>query len=449
VIRGKYRVEGLIGQGGMAYVVAAWHLHLEQRVAIKLHQPGTYEQGVAVVRFLREARVLSRLEGDHFARVLDVDTLESGPPFIVMEYLEGADLSRLLRERGPLPLHEIAGWVRQACVALEQAHAMGIIHRDIKPANVFLAQKRGGEAVIKVLDFGISKLIEQTRITQEAVGMGSAEYTSPEQMRSAYHVDARGDLWSLGVVMYELATGVTPFHADGIGEVAAAVLLKDPLPPRQLRPDLLPAFEAVILRCLEKDPARRFASAAALGAALAPFTRALASPALAAPATSTARAAPAVPALPWRSIAAGVAVAVIATGVVVAAFLIGRRGASPAAVAAARFTLDADTLHDTATKLTWQRAPARGNMDWASAKAYCARQSGSLRLPEADELDGLLAVTRVSPPIDAAGFPTEPSDVFWSATPAGPGAAVVVHFSKGGSRGTSVISGRNRVRCVR
>jgi eukaryotic-like serine/threonine-protein kinase len=444
VIRGKYRVERLLGQGGMAYVVAAWHLHLEQRVAIKLLRPQTAEQGEVVERFLREARAASRLEGVHITRVLDVDTLDGGPPFIVMEYLEGADLAQILHDRAPLPVHDVADWVRQACVGIAEAHALGIVHRDIKPANLFLAQKRSGEAVVKVLDFGISKLLEDTRITQAAVGMGSAEYMSPEQMRSAGDVDARTDLWSLGVTLYELCTGATPFHADTTAQVGAAVLTREPIPPRRLRPDLPAGLEAVILRCLDKDPSLRFAGAPELCAALAPFAasplRHVTKP------PPSARRTPEPRAGLGFSPMAGVAVAVLAVVVVAVAFVVGR-GSGPAA-APGRFALDGGTLHDDETGLTWQQKPAPGSMDWASAKAYCSRQSGGFRLPEVDELTGLLAITAVSPPVDPVSFSTTAVDVFWSASAAGPGAASVVHFSTGG-RGTSVISERNRVRCVR
>ena len=441
VLRGKYRVERLLGQGGMAYVVSAWHLHLEQRVAIKLLRPETVLEGEVATRFLREARAASRLEGRHVTRVLDVDRLDDGLPFIVMEYLEGADLAQILQTRAPLPVHDVATWVRQACTGIAEAHALGIVHRDLTPANLFLAQKRGGEAVVKVLDFGISKLLEDTRITREAVGMGSAEYMSPEQMRSAGDVDARTDLWSLGITLYELCTGATPFHAESIAQVGAAVLTREPTPPRQRRPDLPPGLEAVILRCLDKDPARRFAGALQLASALAPFTVA------AAPVTGLP---PPAPSPPPRGFSArvGVAVSVLATALVVVAFVVGRGRAAGTPSPAARFELDGGTLHDEESSLTWQRKPAPGSMDWASAKAYCAHQSGDFRLPEVEELMGLLAVTTATPPLDPASFSTTAVDVFWSGSPAGPGAASVVHFSSG-RRGTSVISERNRVRCVR
>ncbi len=263
-----------------------------------------------------------------------------------------------------------------------------------------------------MLDFGISKLLEDTRITQVAVGMGSAEYMSPEQMRSAGDVDTRTDLWSLGVTLYELCTGATPFHAESIAQVGAAVLVQDPAPPRQRRPDLPAGLEAVILRCLDKDPDRRFASAADLGAALEPFTsatpaaRSSAAPPISAPRpippTRAFAAFPAPPAPPAArpaggaasgfSVLAGVAIAVVAVVLVAVAFVVGRGGGSGASSAASRrFELDAGTLYDGDSKLTWQRKPAPGSMDWASAKGYCARQGRGFRLPEVEELTGLLA----------------------------------------------------------
>jgi eukaryotic-like serine/threonine-protein kinase len=491
VIRGKYRVERLLGTGGMAYVVAALHLHLGQRVAIKLLRPETVQHPEVVQRFLREARASSRLESPHVARVTDVDVLDGGAPFIVMEYLEGEDLSQVLASRGPVPVPDAAGWVREACAGVAEAHALGIVHRDLKPANLFLAQKRG-ERVVKVLDFGISKLLEDTRLTQSEVGMGSAEYMSPEQMRSAADVDVRGDVWSLGVTLYELTTGKTPFHADGVGQVAIAILTKDPAPPRSVRPELPPSFEAVVMRCLEKDPGLRYPSASALADALAPFVLAASAPAASAPSpvtpaprtlvsgvpprplpptisspiaapaqttpwasssglSSMPKPAPAPPrAAPW-GIIAGAGLSVLAAGVVAAAFAFGRQGApgaaSSASAVAGRYTIDGATVRDASTGLVWQRAPAPGNLDWESAKEHCARQKGGFRLPDIDELSGLVPITKASPPADPS-FTTTPADVFWSSSPAGRGAAMVIHFSTG-KRGTSVVSGLNRVRCVR
>jgi eukaryotic-like serine/threonine-protein kinase len=455
VVRGKYRVERLLGQGGMAYVVSAWHIHLEQRVAIKLLRPEIVEQPEVIERFLREARAASRLEGNNVARVLDVDTLDTGSPFIVLEYLEGSDLAHVLIDRAPLPPDEVAGWVQQACSAVAEAHALGVIHRDLKPANLFLAKKRSGETLIKVLDFGISKLLEDTRITQTAVGMGSAEYMSPEQMKSATDVDARSDIWSLGVTLYELLTGKTPFHAEGVGQVAAAVLMKDPAPPRKRRPDIPAGLEAVILRCLDKDPDRRFAGAGDLYAALAPFARA--APAVPPPPPSVQRPSPTLidPPAPGKvqalPVLVGAGIAVLALSVVVAAFAFGRgkggAGAGQASPSAHRFQISGDTLLDTETHLAWQRKPMQGTADWSKAKAHCNHAGEGFRLPELEELSGLLPVT-APPAVDPVGFTATPLDVYWSAKQAGPSSAMVVRFSDG-KQWSNVISTPNRVRCVR
>lgn len=434
ILRQKYRLEELLGQGGMAVVHAATHLTLQQRVAIKLLKPGTPRQPEVIERFLREARAASRMEGLNVARVLDVETLDDGTPFIVMELLDGCDLAALVRRR-QLSCAEAVGYVREACQAIAEAHALGIIHRDVKPANLFLAKKRTGEPVIKVLDFGISKLSEDTRITEQHTGMGSAEYMSPEQMRSAGDVDGRTDVWSLGVTLYELVTGRTPFHADTVGNVLAYVLARDPAPPRQHRPDLPAGLEAVILRCLEKDPAKRYPTVAALSAALAPFATA------AAPAGSTAA-----PAKRGISPIAGVSIGIAALIVLIIAFGLGRGRGSPPAPD--RFTLEADTLVDHEKKLTWQRHPASSAMDWSSARSHCLRVGGGYRLPTAEELKSLVQVTTTSPPLDPESFPTSAIDVFWSGTNAGPGAAWAVHFSTGRTA-ESVVSARNRVRCVR
>jgi serine/threonine-protein kinase len=271
----------------MGVVVAATHVHLDQRVALKFVQPAVSSNPHATERFLREARAAVRLKSQHVARVLDVGTLDNGTPYIVMEFLEGSDHGRVLANRGSLPVESAVDYVLQACEAVAEAHSLGIVHRDLKPQNLFLTQHIGGAPMIKVLDFGISKLTvplgssrsSRHALTQTASVMGSPLYMAPEQMRSSRTADPRADIWALGVVLYELLTGGVPFDADSMPELCLKVVEETARPIEELRPDVPPALRAVIARCLEKDPARRFSDAAALATALEPFANAASRPA--------------------------------------------------------------------------------------------------------------------------------------------------------------------------
>ncbi|UQA62754.1 serine/threonine-protein kinase [Polyangium aurulentum] len=273
VLAGKYRVERVLGMGGMGVVVAATHLDLREVRAIKLMRP-ELASDQAVERFLREARAVVRLRSEHVAEVYDVGRLESGAPYIVMEMLEGQDLSALLKERGKLPVDEAVLYVAQACHALDEAHEAGIVHRDLKPGNLFLTRRADGSPCIKVLDFGISKHLSY-RGEEEMTGareiMGSPLYMAPEQMRAARTVDARADVWALGAILYKMVTGRAPFQAATVPEIFAATLGKQVRPPSFIRPELSKDFDAVILRCLDKIAQRRYGSAAELLAALRPF----------------------------------------------------------------------------------------------------------------------------------------------------------------------------------
>ncbi|WP_437839590.1 protein kinase domain-containing protein [Sorangium sp. So ce1153] len=278
ILSGKYRVERILGQGGMGVVVAALHEQLHQRVAIKLLHPGANAE--MVERFVREARAAVRLKSEHVARVLDVGTLETGAPFMVMEYLDGSDLQQTLRERGPLELEEAVGYVLEACEAIAEAHAAGIIHRDLKPANLFLARGADGSGMVKVLDFGISKALAEPSaaggepelgLTKTAMVLGSPLYMAPEQMRSARTVDTRADIWSLGAILYQLLTARVPFDATSLSELILMINTEAPPSPSTFRRDLPPGLEAAILRCLEKDVAKRFRSVAELAVAIVDF----------------------------------------------------------------------------------------------------------------------------------------------------------------------------------
>ena len=277
ILAGKYRVERVLGVGGMGVVVAALHLALDERVAIKFLLPEALTNAEAVARFAREARAAVKIKSQHVARVIDVGTLETGAPYMVMEFLKGQDLSNHLRQHGALPIADAVDFVLQACEALAEAHALGIVHRDLKPANLFLTTLADGSPCVKVLDFGISKVTNPAAsgpdlgMTKTQAVMGSPLYMSPEQMASSRDVDGRADLWALGTILYELVTGRVPFNADTMPQLCAMILQYPPDPPQSLRPDLPDGLVQVMLRCLEKDRNRRFGNVADLATALAPF----------------------------------------------------------------------------------------------------------------------------------------------------------------------------------
>jgi eukaryotic-like serine/threonine-protein kinase len=275
VLAGKYRVEKLLGVGGMGMVVSAHHIQLDEKVALKFLAHDALKVPEAVARFIREARAATKIKSEHVVRIIDVGSFESGEPYMVMEYLEGSDLGALIRDSGPLPPEVAAEYLLQACEALAEAHALGIIHRDLKPSNLFLTRRRDGSPLVKVLDFGISKVASGSSsgpdlgLTKTTAMMGSPLYMSPEQMASARDVDARTDLWALGAILYELLAGVPPFNADTLPQLCAAVLQQEPEPLRARRPELPPAAETIVARCLRKSPAERYANVAELAVALA------------------------------------------------------------------------------------------------------------------------------------------------------------------------------------
>ncbi len=271
----KYRIENVLGVGGMGYVLGARHLQLDERVALKLLLDEGARRPETVARFLREGQAAVKIRSEHVGRVLDVASYD-GIPFIVMEYLEGADLAALLEERGPLPDKLVVDYVLQACEALAEAHAQRIVHRDLKPANLFLTTRSDGRDCIKVLDFGISKILapegaEDAAMTRTSATMGTPLYMSPEQLMSSRNVDARTDLWSLGVILFELIAGRPPFVASSVAELGAKVLTSAPPDLRQLVPTTPAGLAEAVATCLRRDVRERFPTVAELADALAPY----------------------------------------------------------------------------------------------------------------------------------------------------------------------------------
>jgi serine/threonine-protein kinase len=275
IIADRYRVDAILGKGGMGVVVAATQIDLLVPRAIKVMHPIYIKERKVVERFVWEARAAARLHNEHVVAVHDFGRLPSGVPFIVMDLLQGQDFSAICESRGRLGVGEAVLYVLQAAEAIRQAHEAGIVHRDIKPANLFLTHRPDGSPCVKVLDFGISKHddAEDLDLTRAGEMLGSPPYMSPEQIRSTSSVDSRTDVWALGAILYKLLTGRTPFHAVTIPRVILSILDEKPVkPPSVLRPSLPPALDAIIVRCLEKDPDRRMPSVSALMDALRAFT---------------------------------------------------------------------------------------------------------------------------------------------------------------------------------
>lgn len=273
VVADKYLVESALGHGGMGQVFAARHLTLGHQVAIKVLR---LEGSEMTARFLREAQTCAQLGNEHIVRAFDIGRLPDGAPYLVMERLMGEDLSQVIAD-GPVPITTAVRYVMEACTGIGAAHAAGIVHRDLKPANLFLTVRSNGSTLVKVVDFGISKLLEaadrSVNLTLTSTGMvlGSPLYMSPEQIRASREITARTDIWSLGVILYELLTGRTPFKAPSISALSVMIATEAVKRPSSLRAGIGSGLDAVVLRCLEKDPARRYSSASELSEALVLF----------------------------------------------------------------------------------------------------------------------------------------------------------------------------------
>jgi serine/threonine-protein kinase len=274
---GKYRIDALLGIGGMGAVFAATHLRLGQPVALKMLLPEWADEPSVVRRFALEGRASGAIRSEHIARVFDVDDCD-GRPYLVLEYLDGLNFDALLAETGPMAATCAIDFLLQACEAIAEAHAAGTIHRDLKPANLFLARGADGLPCVKVLDFGISKLAQVAQTLPAAPGgspsvamMGSPKYMSPEQMRSPGDVDERSDIWSLGAVLYELLSGTPPFSGETVTEICAHVLSDTPPPLSETAHGVPAGLEQIVAHCLEKNRDARYATVAELARALAPF----------------------------------------------------------------------------------------------------------------------------------------------------------------------------------
>jgi serine/threonine-protein kinase len=348
LIGGKYKVERRIGEGGMA-VVFEVSTYDGQRLAMKMLKPEVAKSQEVVTRFYREARAVRKLRSPHAVRVMDAAVTPEGVPYMVMEFLVGRDLSAELEKNGPLPIVEAVGYIIQACVAIREAHHRRIVHRDLKPDNLFLVRERDA-TLIKVLDFGVSKVQDElVDMTGTQTVMGTPYYMSPEQIRSTKTADARSDLFSLGVILYELLTGKVPFDGDGnLGFVMVSICIHPVPPMREKRPEISPELEKAILHALEKDRDQRVQTAEemmrelsrAAGLPMPPLELLGSQPEISVSITTSAIIPVKKPALRWELIALAIAVPVfflVVIGLVLAIHYraSGKPAASASAVASA------------------------------------------------------------------------------------------------------------------
>ncbi len=272
----RYRIDDIIGHGAMGIIAAVRDQQSGERYAMKFLRSHFAQDADVVERFQREIQAARSLRSEHAVHVIDHGIRPDGTPFMVMEYLDGHDLEQELAERGRLPVAEAVSYVTQACRALAEAHASGLVHRDLKPSNLYLVKKPNGERLVKVLDFGVSKSRSARRaqfaLTQVKAVLGSPAYIAPEQARCARDVDERADIWSLGVILYQSLTGRLPFAGDSIGELFASIQCGKFTPVRQLCPSFPPDLARAIERCLRARPEERFGSVMELADALVPWT---------------------------------------------------------------------------------------------------------------------------------------------------------------------------------
>jgi serine/threonine-protein kinase len=264
VIAGKYRLERHLAKGGMGSVWVARHLQLDTTVAVKFIEPGLADLTEARGRFEREAKASAQLQGPHLVQIHDYG-VEDDTPYMVMEHLEGEDLSTRLKRETRLSLPAVDEIVSQVARVLRRAQEAGIVHRDLKPGNIFLVQGEEDDESVKVLDFGVAKITRSTsseeEMTKSGILLGSPRYMSPEQARGVRNIDHRSDLWSLAVIAYRAVTGELPFQGDEIGDMIVNICMQRVPAPSSLVPGLSPAMDHFFERAFERDPDRRFQSA--------------------------------------------------------------------------------------------------------------------------------------------------------------------------------------------
>jgi serine/threonine protein kinase len=265
IIDDKYRIVGLLGVGGMGAVYEGENARIKRRVAIKVLHADTASNAQAVERFEREAQAAGRIGSDHILEVLDLGKLPNGDHYMVMEFLDGETLGARIKRVGGLTPREVAPLIRQALLGLQAAHTAGIVHRDLKPENIFICKEKAGHHdFVKLIDFGVSKfnkLGSDMAMTRTGAVMGTPYYMSPEQARGGKDIDHRSDLYSMGVILYESVTGKVPFDAETFNELLFKIVLSEPPPLRQVKPDVDAAFESVTQKAMARDPAHRFDTA--------------------------------------------------------------------------------------------------------------------------------------------------------------------------------------------
>jgi eukaryotic-like serine/threonine-protein kinase len=266
-LEGKYRLTDLLGRGGMGSVYRGEHVIIGKKVAVKFLHAEFVDNEEVVKRFYREAQAAAAIGHEGIIDVMDVGISPKGDPFIVMEFLEGESLADMLDRTGPIDLGAACGVLEPALLALHAAHSKGIVHRDLKPENIFLAHRENAPPKVKLIDFGISKFAQSgsgEKLTQTGSVMGTPAYMSPEQARGSTDLDHRADIYSMGVMMYEMLTGKLPFEGENFTEMIISILTDPPLPPREAFDRFPHEAETVLLKALAKDPAERHQTAAEL-----------------------------------------------------------------------------------------------------------------------------------------------------------------------------------------